>query len=306
MAASVPAVERANRILQHLAASPQQCFSAAEVAAAVGVHRATCFSILAVLADAGLVDRDAVRKTYRLGPELVRLGAAACGQYRGFPDAKREMYALTRELDAGGLVCATAGGEIVILERIGEHDDAFDLPRVGQAQVPFAPPVGGIFVAWSPSEVIEAWLDRAPADASAEDIESYRRSLPAIRARGYSIGSLADVQLQLKEVLARLESGDATERLTVALELADYIRRGRVEPPGGRRGGADGRNGSGRLGQFDHIVAPVFDANCEVAMTLTLYGRPEQITEDNVSTYADPLMEAAARVTRAANGRWPS
>jgi DNA-binding IclR family transcriptional regulator len=302
MAAPVPAVERATRILQCLAGSPQESFTAAEVAAAVGVHRATCFSILASLTDSGLVHRDAARKTYRLGPELVRLGAAARDQHRGVPEARQEMYALARELDVGGLVCVAVGGEIVVLERVGDPEE-FELPPIGHTRAALAPPIGGIFVAWSGARAIEDWLARSPAGATTDERESYRRSLAAIRTRGYSIGSMADVELQLEEVLARLESSDATERLTVALELADYVRMGRPVRPGPN--GRDRGPGDAPVRHFGHLVAPVFDDKGEVAMTLTLYGRPDQINEGNVGSYADPLLGAASSVTQAAGGRWP-
>jgi DNA-binding IclR family transcriptional regulator len=288
MAAPVPAVERANRILQVLACQPGESLTATEVATAVGIHRATCFSILACLAETGLVHRDEATKTYRLGPELIRLGTAARYQHPGLAAARREMCRLAVELGVGGLICVLIGDEIVVLERIGEHDEAFGLPAVEHTRARFAPPLGGIFVAWSGPEAIDGWLSRARPTATAGDLESYRRSLAAIRSRGWSIGSQADVELQIQELVAKLESGDDGERLAVALELADFVRQGRPAParPSG------------------HLVAPVFDDQGEVAMTLTLYGRHNQIADGNVSAYADALVAAADRVTHEAGGRW--
>lgn len=288
MAAPVPAVERANRILHALARRPGEPMTASEVAAAVGIHRATCFSILACLSEIGLVDRDAARKTYRLGPELVRLGTAARYQHPGLAAARREMHRLAVELGVGGLICVRMGHEIVVLERIGEHDDAYDLPAVEHTRARFAPPLGGIFVAWSGPEAIADWLSRARPTATAGDIESYRRSLAAIRSRGYSIGSQADVELQIQELLAKLEGGDDGERLAVALELADFVRQGRRAPT----------RPSGQL------VAPVFDDQGEVAMTLTLYGRHNQIADGDVGAHVEALLAAAARVTHESGGRW--
>lgn len=288
MAAPVPAVERANRILTVLARQHGEPMTASEVAGAVGIHRATCFSILACLAETGLVHRDPDRKTYRLGPELVRLGTAARYQHPGLAEARREMYRLAGELGVGGLICVLVGREIVVLERIGEHDDGYGLPAIEHTRVRFAPPLGGIFVAWSGPDAIADWLSRARPTATVGDIESYRRSLTAIRSRGYSIGSQADVELQIQELLAKLESSDDGERLAVALELADFVRQGRRAParPSG------------------HLVAPVFDDRGEVAMTLTLYGRHNQIADGNVAAYADAVLTAAARVTHEAGGLW--
>lgn len=262
--------------------------SASEVATAVGIHRATCFSILTCLAEIGLVHRDPARKTYRLGPELVHLGTAARYQHPGLAEARRDMARLAVELGVGGLICVLVGQEIVVLERFGEHDEAYDLPPVERTRARFAPPHGGIFVAWSGPEAIADWLSRAQPTATAEDVESYRRSLAAIRSRGYSIGSQADVELQLQQLLARLDSGDQDERLAVTLELADFVRQGAPAP----------------IPPTGHVVAPVFDERGEVAMTLSLYGSHNQIADGNVAAYADALLAAAARVTHESGGRW--
>jgi DNA-binding IclR family transcriptional regulator len=46
VAAPVPAVERADRILAVMAAAPRTRFTAAELASALNIHRSTCFSLL--------------------------------------------------------------------------------------------------------------------------------------------------------------------------------------------------------------------------------------------------------------------
>ena len=74
MAAPVPAVARAARILDAMADAPRRRFTAAELASALGIHRATCFSIVSCLTGLGLLVRDPIRKTYALGPGLVHLG----------------------------------------------------------------------------------------------------------------------------------------------------------------------------------------------------------------------------------------
>jgi DNA-binding IclR family transcriptional regulator len=296
--AAVPALERAHRILDLMARTPRRSFSAAELGNAVGIHRATAHSILACLAGLGLVHRDAARKTYRLGPELVRLGGAAEGQYDGLDDARSELHELARRLDVGGLVCVVVDDEIVIPEFVGGNVPEYGLPSVDRARVPLAPPIGAIFYAWSSADEIEEWLSRAPSSASKEDLESYRRSVPAVRARGYSIGSDVEFELQLEEVLAALEEPRSADRLALALRLADLVR---AERPG-RAGPNRVDSGARPIG---HLIGPIFDADGRVVMTLTVFGRPGQITESNVATYADPLLASSARVTKATGGRWP-
>src|SRR3954464_12992953 len=52
-------------------------WSLSEVAAAIGLHKTTAFRLLGALQRAGFVGYDAGRQSYRLGPELIRLGRQA-------------------------------------------------------------------------------------------------------------------------------------------------------------------------------------------------------------------------------------
>lgn len=297
MAAPVPAVERAARILELMADSPGQQFSAAQLATALRIHRATCFSILSCLSTLDLVRRDPLRKTYTLGPALLRLGTAAAQQHRGIPAARREMFRLVDQLDVGALVCAPVGWDIVLLDRVANDPATIGVPPADIVTAALHPPLGAIFVAWSSPAVIAEWLGRSPADSTEADLESFRRSVAAVRARGYSIGSETEVEVQLEQILARLQRGDGKERLAMALELADLVRTGRDADPGGPR--TDGQN-------IDHLIGPVFDEAGEVTLTLTIFGRPGQIRSANLADFADPLMTSCSRVTRSIGGLWPS
>jgi DNA-binding IclR family transcriptional regulator len=294
MAAPVPAVERAARILDLMAGSPGREFSAAQVATDLGIHRATCFSILACLAKLDLVRRDPEKKTYTLGPRLLRLGTASASRYRGFAAARREIFRLAEELDVGVLLCAREGWEMVLLDRIGDDQSGFNVPPPEVVTASIGPPLGAIFVAWSAPLEINEWLARSPAGSREADLESFRRSVAAVRARGYSIGSETEVEMQLEQILARLQQGERAERLAIALELADLVRTG---AEGGPR--PDGQ-------PIDHLIGPIFDPVGEVALTITMFGRPGQIHGGNVGVYADPLLEGCARATKALGGWWRS
>ncbi|HEX4219023.1 MAG TPA: helix-turn-helix domain-containing protein [Acidimicrobiales bacterium] len=289
MAAPVPAVERANRLLEVMAASPRSRFTAAELASALDIHRSTCFSLLSCLAELDLVHRDPIGKTYCLGPGLLGLGAAAADHYPGIADARREMYRLAYELDVGGLICTAVDSDMVMLDRVGSDDPAFAMPTIDQVRAPLAPPIGAIFVAWSSPDGIQSWMDRAPVTASAADTESYLRSVAAVRARGFSIGSEIEVKLQLEEILGRLRQNGRTQRLAAALELADLVRLGLAAPD-------DEASGSDQT--IDHLIGPIFDRSGQVYLTITIFGRPGQIHGTNLNDYAEPLLAACARLTR--------
>lgn len=314
MPAAVPALARGGRILAEMSSDPNRPYSAAELGNIVGIHRATAQSLLGCLAEMGMVVRDASTKLYRLGPELVRLGRASAEQYRGLDLVRRELCLLTEALDVGGLACVRVGDEQLIVDQVGDDDPEFGLPTARAARVELIPPVGGIFYAWASIEEIEGWIARCPESTTDEDRESYRRMVTTVRARGFSIGGEVEFELQLEEVLDTLSVRSSTSRLTAALRLADLVRREALAHRGvsGSAGGGPpandpytGTHHRRRPGRIDHIIAPIFDSLGNVARSITLFGRPGQITDANLPIFSGPLLDAVERLTRAQHGRWP-
>jgi DNA-binding IclR family transcriptional regulator len=293
VATPVPAVERAGRILELLASQPGRELTASQAAAELGLSKATCFATLQCLTGMGWVVRDEACKTYGLGPELVRLGWASIEQVPGIAVARREMFALARDLDVGCFACRLVGDDMVILDRAGLETGLFDLPALDALRVPASPPLGSVYYAWSSPGEIEAWLNRAGSVGSKRELEAHRRALSAIRERGYSIGGGIEVQLQLEQLLERLGTSHPDERLQLALTLADLVR-GTPAAPGG---------GAGH--PVSHLLAPAFDARGDVALTLTIVGRPGQVHDGNVERYAKPLLAAMDRITASVGGHHP-
>lgn len=300
-----------------MAKEPTRPFSASELGTIIGIHRATAYSLLTCLAEMGIVVRDPDSKAYWLGPELVRLGRATVERFAGLDALRAELCSLADTLDVGGLACIRVGDEQLIVEQVGSEVREFGLPPAAAARVALIPPVGVAFFAWSSIDEIERWIDRAPEATSEEARESYRRVVTAVRARGYSIGSEVEFELQLEEVLAKLTAPGSNNRLTAALRLADLVRRESVanrREVTPRRGVRSGRGDSAtaadeqeaaRPRSIDHIIAPIFDATGAVSRSITLFGRPGQITDANLSDFAEPLLGAVERLTQALGGQWP-
>ena len=185
---------------------------------------------------------------------------------------------------------------MVIIDRVRGREAQYGMPPIDVTAVPLAPPIGAVFVAWSSPLVIEEWLSRAPATATSADRESYARSVAAVRARGFSIGSEVEVELQLEEVLSRLGLEQATNRLTAALELADLVRIGRQAPA------THTAQTSAAVG---HLIGPIFDEGGQVVMTLSIFGRAGQIQSDALDDFSIPLLSACRRVTKTVGGAWP-
>jgi IclR family KDG regulon transcriptional repressor len=72
--ANVQSVNRSIQILRCFLTEPQ--LSLTEICQMVGLHKSTCFSIIATLKNNGFLERDEENGKYRLGTELYRLAAS--------------------------------------------------------------------------------------------------------------------------------------------------------------------------------------------------------------------------------------
>jgi DNA-binding IclR family transcriptional regulator len=295
MPTRVPAVERAAQILELLAERPHLPHTAAQIATALGIHRATAHATATALTELDLLTRDEETKTYLLGPGAVRIGTAAVNRYPGARAAREEMYRLSRELELSCLVCVRAGDDMVAIDHVGS-DELPSRPRVRDGErYPLRPPAGTVFWAWEPEPAIEAWLTRTAPDASQAERAVYRDTLATVRERGYSHGAESEVELDGIELVRRLERASSDrERARLAQALAAVLRAG----PGGRSAGAPDM-------AVNYVIAPVFGPAGEVVMALTLYGRPGQLTVANAQRYAEPLLAATRALTAAIEGTAP-
>jgi DNA-binding IclR family transcriptional regulator len=294
MATPVPAVERAGRIVALLSTGPRRRWTVSQVSAELGLAKATCFAILTCLTELGWIRRDSSAKSYCLGPEFVRLGWATLEQVHGLAVARREMFALARELAVGCFVCALVDDEMVILDVAGGEDESLALPSLDARPVPARPPLGSVYFAWSSPDEIDAWLRRSGGARTVRELEVNRRALRAIRARGYSVGGGVEVQLQVEELLDRIGTSRGDERIELAITLADLVRG----TPAGESPGTVPH-------PVTHLIAPAFDAAGRISLTLTVVGRAGQVHDANVTEYAAPLLAGLGRVTTLIGGRVP-
>ena len=90
-----PQTERVVNLFEHLAEDGSRGVTLAEVSRHLSVHKASCHSMLSELLRAGWLLRDPVRKTYHLGPAMVRLGREAAGRYPALVLARSAMAELS-------------------------------------------------------------------------------------------------------------------------------------------------------------------------------------------------------------------
>ena len=268
-----------------MAAHPTRQFTLSELARDLDLNKATAHGMLNTLASAGYLIRDPDAKTYGLGPALIALGNAALSSTPAARLAQPHMTALSREFDLECVASAAIADEIVILARAGTPRPLGINVEPGQ-RLPLAPPLGTVFVAWSGPEAIDRWLSHVGPEQSHEDLERYREALATVRERGYSVAL----------------GGEGQQKLVKALQQAGHSPR---SSRGGEEYALVELAGSTRY-RINHIGAPVFGPQGEVALALFLIGFRGQIAAEEVPRYADRLLDAAEAVTAALRGRVPA
>ncbi|HEY8527997.1 MAG TPA: helix-turn-helix domain-containing protein [Acidimicrobiales bacterium] len=292
-----PAVLRASDILEFLARRPREPQSLSEIARRTGVSKATCQSLLLGLVEAGLVARHESSRRYGLGPVLIPLGSAAAEGHEVAQVALPEMERLSEALLLPVLGAVQAGARLVVVAATSSpRPFSVGLPT-GQT-VPFVPPLGAPFVAWSPAEDVEAWLARAPEPLDEQGRARLLAALDLVRRLGFGVTLDNTVRVSLGDAVAALaENPDADD---VRARRDDLIRRlSQVEylptelAP----------DVPYRLAQ---ISAPVFDHNGEVVMMVAATPLGVELGLAGIRQYGEAVRATADRVTASIGGAPPA
>lgn len=204
-------------------------------------------------------------------------------QFRVVDLARREMEQVAADLGLECVASVCAGEELVLVASAGRPRTAALPTRVGQ-RLPFAPPLGGLFVAWAPQAEQRAWLDRGiPSEAA-------REALALLRFRGYSVGLGHAPHDELEALLAGTLAAHPSFSETALRRLASRLPLDQV--------------GAGEK-DVRSVAVPVFDAESAVVLVLSVYGLPDGCDARQAEAYASRLRKAADAVTSAIGGRRP-
>ncbi len=178
-----PQTERVVNLFEHLAGDGSRGMTLAEVSRQLSVHKASCHSMLSELLRAGWLLRDPVRKTYHLGPALVRLGREAAGRYPALVLARSAMAELSAATGAHCVAFSVSDDYSTVVDQIrSRHGGGHPMP-VG-TQFPHRPPYGASIVAWAVPQARERWLATLPEDVR----DRYRQAITTAKKRGYAVG----------------------------------------------------------------------------------------------------------------------
>jgi DNA-binding IclR family transcriptional regulator len=288
MARPALAAARAVDVINFLASRPTEAFTLSDIVRHVDINPASAHALLAVLSEAGYLERHSRHRTYRLGPALVAIGNAALAANPAVESATEEAETLARDLGLEVAVTVPAGATILFAARAGDHQPHGAPLHVGHG-VPLAAPLGAVFVAWDDDAERERWLARAPRPLSGAERAHQRAVLDAVRARGFSIGLDDDARRALGDSLV---GGSATRVNELVAELANTeYQLTRLD--------------SSRRYDVSMVAAPVFGIDGRVVAALTVTGLAPGIDARALSDTGDRVRGAAMVATKRAHGRAP-
>jgi DNA-binding IclR family transcriptional regulator len=284
-----PAAERVMSILTFLGRHPDERFTMSALARELKMNKATAHTLLLTLTARGFLLRHPSEKTYRLGPALVALGESAVLDEREAADfAHVEMRKISEELEMMCVVSAAVGEEIIILSRVDPYQRIRGYPRPGQ-RLPFAAPVGAVFMAWSSRNEVRSWLERGGPKA-VKSTDYYLGALAGVRERGFAVNLLPVSGSQFAATVD-VEADFATPSQLLSQAEFDYLFRRPDEA-----GNAAAVN----------LIAPVFHADGRVLLSLTVEAPVETGDDQGLLAHGRRLLEASRRVTESIRGVAPA
>jgi flavin reductase (DIM6/NTAB) family NADH-FMN oxidoreductase RutF/DNA-binding IclR family transcriptional regulator len=204
---------------------------------------------------------------------------------------RAKLEALAADLGCKVNAGAQVGDEVVIVAVAGASGGRDDGTLVGQ-RLPFVPPSGSVFAAWSSPAAIDDWLAvgrRVPGDDGNDDVVArWRRGLQNVRERGYSVGLLSPGH---RALAAFLETAAHDPAAAPSDDLLDVLQNLVFDPD---------ELTEEAMHEVRQISAPVFDEHGRVALALTVYGFRSPV--GSVASYIERLCAAAASATRAIGG----
>lgn len=286
-----PQTARTVQLLEMLAADPDGGWSLAEISRRLGVHKASCHSMLAELLRSGWLLRNPVRKTYQLGPALLRLGAAAASRFPALDLARPAMTELARATGAHCIAFSISPDHVTVVDQVRNPRSAGHPMAVG-TELPTRPPYGASLAAWLAPQEQQQWLDGVAPPVR----DHYRRALEQARKRGYALGMhvLPDLRLQELASLVRATEtsrgrlGDLASALTEELMLSQEWFPATVAPR--------------RRYDVSHIDSPVLDGDGRPLLMLSLVPVPSLMSGADATRLGRQLHDRARNVSEQAVG----
>ena len=185
----IDVVGRAMRLLIHIGEHPMG-ISLTDLARATGIAPSTTHRLANALGRDGLVHFDPVSKRYQPGLRLFELGQKA-GQVYGFAGtALPVMQRVTSQTQEATLMSVLDGMEHLYVHYVDGPQPVGVRSEPGRHGPLYATSMGKVLVAFSPDDVREELLQKAPLQPAGPnaitDRDAWRREIGLVRGRGYA------------------------------------------------------------------------------------------------------------------------
>jgi len=292
-----PQTSRVIALLELMAAESDQAFTLAAVSRRLGVHRATCHSMLNTLAAAGWLLRDPTRKTYQLGPALMPIGDAATKRFPALEFARPAMIELTHATGAHCVAFLAEGDHLTVIAQIRAVLGAGTPMPLG-TEFPLHPPYGTSTATWGSDEDRESWLAETPDDRR----QAHREAFAAARRRGYAVGLHVLPEARLQELAALVRAADIGRKTPAPLEqlarqLTDELMRQEEWHPAALDDDA--------TYEVSHVDAPVFDRHARLCLMLSLVPVSKTMSGRRIDEIGRLLVATTQSLTAAIGGVEP-
>jgi DNA-binding IclR family transcriptional regulator len=185
---AIDGVERVAATLDALALAPEG-LGVTELAAALGVHKASASRLLGTLAGRGLVERDPATRRYHLGARFVSLAGAAIRRLPVVSQARPELEQLTRQSSETTNLAVLDRFHVVFVDQVVPATEVVMPSWIGRRTPAHASSSGKVLVAFGDPALREALLARPlepVTSATITDPARLRAELDEARRRGYA------------------------------------------------------------------------------------------------------------------------
>lgn len=160
-----------------------------DLARLAGLNKTTAFRLLTALESEGMVARSPAGGAYRLGPEVIALGARALRAFDLRAAARPELEALARETGETADVEILVAGEAFVLDEVLGSQVIGASLSVGTHWPAHATSTGKAMLAHLPEAELDSALPRrlsTPTDKTIGSREALKAELARIREHGYA------------------------------------------------------------------------------------------------------------------------
>ena len=179
------AVVRAITVLKALGRSTN-AYGITELGVATGLSKATVFRLLGALENEGLVARDVPSGAYRLGPEMISLGASALSTTDLRSLAHTELVRVANESGETATLEVLSNSEVVVLDEVQSRFLFSASPEIGRSWPGHATSTGKLLLALKrPAPPLPRLTRLAPRTITTR--AEMERELARIRENGYAV-----------------------------------------------------------------------------------------------------------------------